>query len=79
VRYLRSFGAFLYDFIIGDDWKIAAGVAIALATVAGLVAGHVLGDHVLAVIGGLLVAALFVLSLLVDVRLAERRAARRVD
>ena len=27
---LRSFGAFWYDFIIGDDWQIAAGVAVAL-------------------------------------------------
>lgn len=27
---LRSFGAFWYDFIIGDDWQIAAGVALGL-------------------------------------------------
>jgi hypothetical protein len=28
---LRSFGAFWYDFIIGDDWRVALGVAIAFA------------------------------------------------
>ena len=27
---LRSFGAFWYDFIIGDDWQIAAGIALGL-------------------------------------------------
>jgi hypothetical protein len=27
---LRAFGAFLYDFVIGDDWVIAAGVVVAL-------------------------------------------------
>lgn len=28
---VRAFGAFLYDFVIGDDWWVAAGVAVALA------------------------------------------------
>jgi hypothetical protein len=28
---LRAFGAFWYDFIIGDDWRVAAGVVLALA------------------------------------------------
>jgi hypothetical protein len=36
-RWLRSFGAFWYDFIIGDDWRGAAMVAAALATTALLV------------------------------------------
>jgi hypothetical protein len=31
---LRAFGRFWYDFIIGDDWTVAAGVVIALAVVA---------------------------------------------
>ena len=37
MRYLRAIGAFWYDFIIGDDWTIAAAVVIALAITAGLV------------------------------------------
>ena len=30
VRRLRQFGAFLYDFIVGDDWRVALTVAVAL-------------------------------------------------
>jgi len=30
MSYLRSFGRFWWDFIVGDDWLVAAGVAIAL-------------------------------------------------
>lgn len=28
---LRAFGAFWYDFIVGDDWRVAVGVALAFA------------------------------------------------
>lgn len=28
---LRAFGAFWYGFIVGDDWRVAVGVALALA------------------------------------------------
>jgi hypothetical protein len=31
VSYLRSFGRFWWNFIVGDDWRVAAGVAVALA------------------------------------------------
>jgi len=27
---LRAFGAFWYDFVVGDDWRVAVGVALAL-------------------------------------------------
>jgi len=33
---LRAFGSFWYDFIIGDDWLVAAGVAAGLAGTYGL-------------------------------------------
>jgi hypothetical protein len=26
---VRAFGAFWYDFIIGDDWRVAVGVVLA--------------------------------------------------
>jgi hypothetical protein len=32
----RAFGAFSYDFVIGDDWRVAVGVVIALALTYGL-------------------------------------------
>jgi len=31
VSKIKAFGAFAYDFVIGDDWSVALGVAIALA------------------------------------------------
>ena len=30
MRALTGLGRFLYEFVIGDDWTIAAGVAVAL-------------------------------------------------
>jgi hypothetical protein len=33
---LRAFGAFWYDFVIGDDWLVAAGIVIGLAGTYGL-------------------------------------------
>ncbi len=30
MRYLRAFGRFWWNFIVGDDWRVAAGVAAAL-------------------------------------------------
>ena len=35
---LRSFARFWWDFVVGDDWRIAAGVAIALGATAALAA-----------------------------------------
>jgi hypothetical protein len=31
---LRAFAAFLWDFVVGDDWRIAVGVAVALGVTA---------------------------------------------
>ena len=28
---LRSFGLFWWNFVVGDDWRVAAGIAVALA------------------------------------------------
>ncbi len=44
MRYLRGFGRFWYDFIVGDDWKIAVGVCVMLAAGAVLVAGTFVPD-----------------------------------
>ena len=37
MRYVRAFGRFWWEFIVGDDWTVAAGVALALGLVAILV------------------------------------------
>jgi hypothetical protein len=34
MRRIRAFGRFLWDFVVGDDWRIALGVAIALGLTA---------------------------------------------
>jgi hypothetical protein len=34
MTFLRNFGAFWYDFIVGDDWVLAVGVVAALALTA---------------------------------------------
>lgn len=31
LRRLKAFGAFWYDFVVGDDWLVAVGVVLALA------------------------------------------------
>ena len=28
---VRAFGAFCYDFVVGDDWQVAAAVVLGLA------------------------------------------------
>jgi hypothetical protein len=33
---IRAFLAFWYDFIVGDDWRVALGVALAVAATAAL-------------------------------------------
>jgi hypothetical protein len=34
MRYIRSFALFWWDFIVGDDWRVALGVGVALALTA---------------------------------------------
>lgn len=36
MSFIKNFFAFWYDFIVGDDWLIAAGVVVALVTASGL-------------------------------------------
>jgi hypothetical protein len=39
VKYLRSFARFWWDFIVGDDWRVALGIAVSLAVTWGLTSG----------------------------------------
>lgn len=41
VRVLRGFFAFWWDFVVGEDWRVAAGVVAALAVTALLAANHI--------------------------------------
>jgi hypothetical protein len=38
---IRAFAAFWYDFVVGDDWRVAIGVVVALAVTYGLAHGGV--------------------------------------
>jgi hypothetical protein len=68
MKFLKEFGDFWYDFIIGDDWKIAVAVVLALGTTLLLLLTGAFSDHVLAVLGSALVVAFFAVSLVIDVR-----------
>jgi len=37
MRRLRAFGMFWWDFVVGDDWRSAAAIAVAIAATAVLV------------------------------------------
>jgi hypothetical protein len=37
MKYVVAFGRFWWNFIVGDDWTVAAGVAVAIGLVAILV------------------------------------------
>ena len=54
---VRGFGRFWWDFVVGDDWRVAAGVLVALVatkllTVEGVNAWWLLPVAVLIVLGG---------------------------
>jgi hypothetical protein len=34
MRHLEALARFIWDFVVGDDWRIAAGVVVALALTA---------------------------------------------
>ncbi len=55
-RWMRGFAAFWWDFVVGDDWRVAAGIVVALAVTAaladqGLAAWWVVPVAVLALLG----------------------------
>ena len=38
---LRSFGRFWWDFVVGDDWRLAAGIAASIGATAVLAAAGI--------------------------------------
>ena len=62
MRLVKGFGRFWFDFIVGDDWRIAAGVVSVLA-LGALLVGSV-ADELLAVMMAVGVVAVVLVSLL---------------
>jgi hypothetical protein len=63
MRYLKAFGRFWFDFIVGDDWRIAAGVVTVLAVGALAVETELLSDSVLTVLVAAAIVAVVLASL----------------
>jgi galactitol-specific phosphotransferase system IIC component len=60
---IRAFFRFWRDFIVGDDWRIAAGVTAVLAVGAVLVASEAVTEDVIAPLVGLGILAVAGLSI----------------
>lgn len=65
---LRAFGRFWLDFLVGDDWKIAAGVVLALFVGVALTLSAATGADWLAPAIGGVVILVFVVEMVLDVR-----------
>jgi hypothetical protein len=63
MRYLKGFGRFWFDFVVGEDWRIAAGVVVTLGAGALALRAELFSDSLLAV----LIAAAIVGVVLVSV------------
>jgi hypothetical protein len=70
MAFVRGFFAFWYDFIIGDDWKIALAVVLALGAGAVAVLAGYAASALLAPLVALAVLVAFTIALVVDVRVS---------
>ena len=41
MRRLRAFGRFWWNFVVGDDWRAAVGIVVAIGATAAVAAGGV--------------------------------------
>ncbi len=56
MRRLRALGDFIWEFVIGDDWRVAAGVVIAIGVTAIVATTKVAAWWILPVAVALLLA-----------------------
>ncbi|MEO9174061.1 MAG: hypothetical protein ABI317_01020 [Gaiellales bacterium] len=68
LRAIRGFVRFWVDFIVGDDWRIAAGIAVVLVAGALLVHGRVIRTDAIAIGLPVIIVALVAASILRDAR-----------
>ena len=72
MRYVAAFGCFWWDFIVGEDWRIAAAVGTVLGAGLVLTAWTGLSDAVLTVGAGVALVSVVVASIVLPAR-ARRR------
>jgi len=75
MRHVRGFGRFWFDFLIGDDWRIAAGVSAVLGVGAVLVRLDVLDDTLVMLLVGASLVGVVVASVVAG-GISAARAAR---
>jgi hypothetical protein len=68
MKIVEGFFRFWWDFIIGDDWKIAAAVAAVLVIAAIVISGTSPAGTWLAIVLGAALVLAFLVSLTIDVR-----------
>jgi hypothetical protein len=76
MKILTGLGRFLWDFIIGEDWKIAAGVFSVLGAGAVLVAATSLSDTALSLLVGCAILGVATASIIAGALAAARGAAK---
>jgi hypothetical protein len=62
MRWLKAFGRFWFDFVVGEDWRIAAGVVVALGLGALALRAELFSDSLLAVLVAAAIVAVAVVS-----------------
>jgi hypothetical protein len=73
VRFVKGFARFWWDFIVGDDWRIAAGVVVVLTAGALLVANTSAPDGLVAVLVAVGIVAVAMGSIAASALRARRR------
>lgn len=61
MRYAEAFFHFWYDFLIGDEWRIAAGIVVVLLLTAAVVHGVSARAAGAVVLGGVLIVEAYAL------------------
>lgn len=66
IGWVRRFGEFWYDFVVGDDWRVAVAVVVAIAVT-------VLLAHVVSIVAWWVLPAAVIVALPLSLLRAVRR------